>query len=61
MTRDYTPAGKKKTGDALKYFPEKGGDIIFADGDGMLAKFIGMRVKPLVPELGPLLEGGNAG
>jgi len=59
MATDYSPSGKKKTVDALKYFIEKGGNINTSDGDGLTAKFIGTRVLPLVPELGPLLGAGG--
>jgi len=59
MARDYSPAGRKKVLDALRFFLEKGGDINIADGDGVTAKKIGIPVQRLIPELGPLLNGGS--
>lgn len=38
MVRDYTPASKKKTYDALRYFVEHGGDMDIACGDDTTAR-----------------------
>jgi len=59
MAMDYSPAGKKKVVDALRFFLENGGDLNIADGDGVTAKRIGIPVQRLIPELGPLLNGGG--
>jgi hypothetical protein len=61
MARDYSLEGKKKTVDALRYFIEQGGDVNIADGDGMTMKKIGASVQKLIPEVGPLLNGGGSG
>lgn len=58
MASDYSPAGKKKTVDALKYFIEKGGDINIADGDGITAKRLGMSTQRLISSIGDLINGG---
>jgi hypothetical protein len=59
MARDFSPAGKKKTLDALKYFVEKGGDVNIADGDGVSVKRIGTSVQKMIPGIGALLNGGT--
>jgi hypothetical protein len=59
MAKSYSPEGKKKTLDALKYFVEHGGDVNIADGDGLTAKYVGLKVARLIPEMAPLLGGGD--
>jgi hypothetical protein len=59
MAKDYSPEGKKKTLDALKYFVEHGGDVNIADGDGLTSKYVSMKVARLIPEMAPLLSGGG--
>lgn len=63
MARDFTPAGKKKTCDALKYFLAKGGDIDIADGDGITPRRMAVSVQRFMPEIGVVLGSfsSNAG
>lgn len=56
MASDHTPAGRKKTFDALKYFIDKGGDVDASDGDLMTVRDMANKVKRLVPEIGVLFS-----
>ncbi|RDI79478.1 Ribosome biogenesis protein [Venturia inaequalis] len=55
MVRDYTPAGKKKTCDALRYYVEHGGDMDIACGDGTTPREIAKKI-PRHPGLQALLK-----
>jgi hypothetical protein len=59
VAQDYTPAGKKKTVDAMKYFVENGGDVSIACGDGIPVTTLARTASKMVPELGILLFGNE--
>ena len=60
LAQDFSPAGKKKTCDAFKYFLDNGGNLDIADGDGITARRIaGTIARTMIPEMRQLLNGGE--
>lgn len=54
LVRDYSPKGKKKALDSLKYVIKKGSYVNFANRVGVIVKKTGLEVQKLVAGLGAL-------